>query len=526
MAAFAARQTRNGVALGVALAVASSVGSAVGWSSHPVGDDSHPVFEPRNKACSGNPPRQTEDPLAPPCVPFFDGDNGGATARGVDGDGVLLALYNDLGVDGDIETIDKPAGPDLREHRSLIRTLRAQLRYFSNHFQTYDRRVRIVAVSASRDASCAEQRNAAERVQRMAPFAAIVVAEHASCAQGALAASGIPSVGIARDLERATLDEGAGLIAAFHPDMREDARITAAFICDQLMGRQARFSADPAIARSDRRIEILAPAEPAAEPFRDAAESLQTEIAARCDQGSAIRLFVDAGPLGRRELPPIDPSSLPLIGDDDDEEEGPVTSYVCVCDVAAGHLIESQRAHAGEHPEWILPMIARGDDARTLMQGSLPGEPVFGVTSRWVLPELSEQYATRAYHEIQRRTEPNLAHNHDVYHAFMLGFSALQQAGPYVTTENWIRGLRSMGLTGATAELPVGRFRDDDQVNTFRESALSWWWNPASAEAPGVPGCIASAASAGSTQAIGTEDGWVPGDGDLFVGTCLQPERR
>lgn len=35
------------------------------------------------KRCVGNPTRQTEDPLSPPCVAFFEGDNGGATARGV-----------------------------------------------------------------------------------------------------------------------------------------------------------------------------------------------------------------------------------------------------------------------------------------------------------------------------------------------------------------------------------------------------------------------------------------------------------
>lgn len=32
-----------------------------------------------NKRCVGNPPRQTEDPLSPPCVAFFQGDNFGAT---------------------------------------------------------------------------------------------------------------------------------------------------------------------------------------------------------------------------------------------------------------------------------------------------------------------------------------------------------------------------------------------------------------------------------------------------------------
>src|SRR5581483_5682288 len=36
--------------------------------------------QPSGKQCVGNPPRQTEDPLSPPCVAFYSGNNGGATA--------------------------------------------------------------------------------------------------------------------------------------------------------------------------------------------------------------------------------------------------------------------------------------------------------------------------------------------------------------------------------------------------------------------------------------------------------------
>src|SRR5437879_5167404 len=38
---------------------------------------------PSQYQCVGSPPHQTEDPLSPPCVAFFNGDNGGATYAGV-----------------------------------------------------------------------------------------------------------------------------------------------------------------------------------------------------------------------------------------------------------------------------------------------------------------------------------------------------------------------------------------------------------------------------------------------------------
>src|SRR5687768_9407701 len=33
----------------------------------------------RVRQCVGDPPRQVEDPQSPPCVPYWSGDNGGAT---------------------------------------------------------------------------------------------------------------------------------------------------------------------------------------------------------------------------------------------------------------------------------------------------------------------------------------------------------------------------------------------------------------------------------------------------------------
>ena len=44
------------------------------------------------RRCVGNPPRQIEDPQSPPCVAFWEGDNGGATYQGVTEDEILVAV--------------------------------------------------------------------------------------------------------------------------------------------------------------------------------------------------------------------------------------------------------------------------------------------------------------------------------------------------------------------------------------------------------------------------------------------------
>jgi len=47
------------------------------------------------RRCVGNPPRQIEDPQSPPCVPFWKGDNGGATWKGVTATEVRIGIWED-----------------------------------------------------------------------------------------------------------------------------------------------------------------------------------------------------------------------------------------------------------------------------------------------------------------------------------------------------------------------------------------------------------------------------------------------
>jgi hypothetical protein len=83
------------------------------------------VDVPSVKNCVGDPPRQTEDPQSPPCVPYFKGDNGGATSTGVDKDTIRVAFT-------DVENDD---------------VLNALIAFVNKRFEFYGRK--IVRVSGS-----------------------------------------------------------------------------------------------------------------------------------------------------------------------------------------------------------------------------------------------------------------------------------------------------------------------------------------------------------------------------------------
>jgi hypothetical protein len=148
---------------------------------------------PSTKRCVGNPPRQTEDPLSPPCVAFFDGDNFGATYAGVTAEEIRLVYYFDgniqeLGCSGGtcprpnnvIYDLFEPENPDDADNENskhlLVKAMRVWQRYFNERFQTYGRVVHFyVAFGPTSQPPTPEERraDAAQIYSQVKPFALI-----------------------------------------------------------------------------------------------------------------------------------------------------------------------------------------------------------------------------------------------------------------------------------------------------------------------------------------------------------------
>jgi hypothetical protein len=138
------------------------------------------------KRCVGNPPRQTEDPLAPPCVPDFNcKDNGGATYQGVEEKEIRILYYFDSGI-VDVSTskgdetrpsnkyIDLLAQPEADEH-IYARLLRGWQKYFNDRYQTYCRFAHFYVYYGSRSDAQPEAKraDAADNFAKIKPFAVI-----------------------------------------------------------------------------------------------------------------------------------------------------------------------------------------------------------------------------------------------------------------------------------------------------------------------------------------------------------------
>jgi len=169
-----------------AAAADGGTGPGVTAPPPPLGLGDRPV----TKRCIGSPPRQTEDPLAPPCVAHFDGENGGTTYQGVTTERITVLVYADAKIFGQTEAgaddesntwkgrcRDIYLEPPDDEETITFRAMRRFQRYFNDRYQTYNRVVGFVLCFSPETAAntTAETRlaNAAEHYAAYRPFAVI-----------------------------------------------------------------------------------------------------------------------------------------------------------------------------------------------------------------------------------------------------------------------------------------------------------------------------------------------------------------
>lgn len=216
---------------------------------------------PSTKRCVGSPPRQTEDPMSPPCVAFFSGDNGGATSRGVTAasvNAVVSVPGNSYYVTG--ETVEGPQPPsgtycnvdrppdaqgqscyvqDSDRESTFVRVLRAYSRYFNERYQTYDRRVELTIHWSVPGASAEGRRaDAADEYNRVKPFAAISTSEgneHAYLAahtsRGVMYFTGVGGLAAADRQPAEYYQRHAPLAWSFDPDVERWVDLYVSYVC-------------------------------------------------------------------------------------------------------------------------------------------------------------------------------------------------------------------------------------------------------------------------------------------------------
>ncbi|HUR49546.1 MAG TPA: hypothetical protein VMY88_08495 [Acidimicrobiales bacterium] len=240
------------------LGLGSSAGLATSESSDlevPAGGEAggRAIKTAGTKRCVGTPPRQTEDPLSPPCVAHFEGDNGGATYQGVTRDEIRVLIIVDGfsatgSYKGDEDAPQKKyydlAEPAKEEDHSNTRYLRAWQQYFNARFQTYGRWVHFWAYYPGERGPEARRSEAADNYAKVKPFAVVWPheAENILDYNEVMAEKGVLTFSGLSALRAALFREYPGISWGYLPSLEEHAVSFSAFVCEKVAGKPVEFS--------------------------------------------------------------------------------------------------------------------------------------------------------------------------------------------------------------------------------------------------------------------------------------------
>ncbi|MEA3019103.1 MAG: hypothetical protein QOI47_627 [Actinomycetota bacterium] len=213
---------------------------------------------PTTKRCVAG--HQTEDPLSPPCVAYFKGDNFGATYQGVTPQEIRLVYYFDgniqeLGCSGGtcprpnevIYDLFKPENPNdaanANSKHLIVRAMRVWQRYFNERFQTYGRLVHFyVAFGPTSQPPTPEERraDAAEIYKEVKPFAVISdVSDNQDAFLQALAQKQVLDFGALFGRPKEFYDAYPKLIWGYLPSIQQQSDQYASYVCQKVVHQNA-----------------------------------------------------------------------------------------------------------------------------------------------------------------------------------------------------------------------------------------------------------------------------------------------
>jgi len=207
--------------------------------------------------CVGNPPRQTEDPMSPPCVAYFDGDNFGATYQGVTEDEIKILIY----IDGAIRDLGTARGQEVRpagtyydlvndtpqdDDTVWVRVARGWQKYFNERYQTYGRYVHFYVYFSAADKSPEARRaDAADNYKTVTPFATISEATFSGGGDAyldSMAKRGVLNFGSFLGQEASFYERYPKLIWGFMPSLEIQAEQYADVLCEKYVGNPVDHS--------------------------------------------------------------------------------------------------------------------------------------------------------------------------------------------------------------------------------------------------------------------------------------------
>ncbi len=481
--------------------------SAAAASAAAAASSAAAVVVPRVRQCVGNPPRQTEDPQSPPCVPYFDPktDNGGATAPGVTRDQITIALPQQF-----------------LENNTIPPIL---VDFFNKRFEFYGRKIvlRPFGPSGCPDNTPAPDKQRADAIavqEELNVFASLAYcnANQADRAYyDALAERKVISI------SDGNLITGTDAVYAkkapyewnFQPGVNTIMASTGQFICAKLAGRTPIYAGATQRSPATRKFGVIYTratdgSTPDLGPLRAELKSCGvtlTEVqeeATKDPQRNGVNAIVTMANAG-------------------------VTSLMCFCSLldTRGKYMQAATAQ-GYQPEWVLTTYGANDLDNGFSGGNAPPDQtghIIGVGFRnKLLPkqDMPWYWALREADPTQDPQGNTYYASNSRYYQLLLLASGIQLAGPKLTAASFQRGLQAARFPNPGAAGPPyfqARVGFGGSRHTMSVDATMFWYDPNRPGTidPTVPGAICYV-DRGRRFAPGQ---WVRSEPSFYTGPCL-----
>ncbi|MHB8510256.1 MAG: hypothetical protein ACYDGR_16695 [Candidatus Dormibacteria bacterium] len=423
--------------------------------------------------CVGNPPRQTEDPLSPPCVPLWHGNNGGATTHGVSGDSITVADVSVYSQGGDY------TAPASAQDSAYTRTYKVLLRYFQSRFQTYGRAVKIVGFRPSGGYGTQSAIDIDQRLNH--PFAALEPdSTHANPAYASRTIeyfwAGGFSLGPTIVLpSRSSLTAGAPYIWSLPPSIDDLIASAAQYVCHTLQGRPASFAHDPTLASKTRRMALVYNAA----GLQHYANDLDAATAQLC--GFHFTTIEDNGntQTDGTYLQAVSGARL----------DGDTTIFCFPCGDMV--LYEREATREAYLPEYIFADGQPQRNAGGRQEDPTQWNDATGITWQWREPPMPLTYWWQAYQQIDPTGSPDRAFGQTIYEELMQLFGAIQLAGAHLTAQSVEAGMDTWHRQSSDPFSPTASYTPGSY-----SFVKDWMWErwdssatpPGGAQEPGLGG--------------------------------------
>lgn len=261
------------------------------------------------KRCVGDPPRQTEDPLSPPCVAVFEGDNRGGTYQGVTRDEVQVIIYVTAGGNytdaGSRGGITRPRGvyfdlaqPAADNEPYHVEASRIWQQYFNERYQTYDRFVHFWVYYSRGDTAEDRRADAADNWEKLKPFATVVadfvVGGNVFPYIEQMARRGVLNFGSQEERSQALFQRYPKLIWGYLPSIEQHVRQFATYVCKKVVPYPVSFG-NPQDVGKARRLGLLSTTDARQPAMQQFAALAKKEIEACGGNFVAEAFFPSAG---------------------------------------------------------------------------------------------------------------------------------------------------------------------------------------------------------------------------------------